>query len=100
MFPPAGGCFPGVQCGQSDASAASTAAKGPTADLSEQPAAASLLPDAAGHLSRTLSPQCAPFSPIPYAGDNPTKNDTCHLEGNYPLQETGRSRPLLLQTLY
>lgn len=58
-----------MQCGQSDASAASTAAAGPTAEPGEQPAAASLLPDAVGHLSRSLSPQCAPFSPIPHAGN-------------------------------
>jgi len=73
-----------VQCGQSDACAASTAAEGPTAEPGEQPAAASLLPDAAGHLSRTLSPQCAPFSPIPHAGNNltnPTEDEYVLLEG-------------------
>jgi len=76
-----------VQRGQSDASAASTAAKGPTADPGEQPAAASLLPDAAGHLSRTFSPQCAPFSPIPHAGKHPTK-----IEYKSPERKLSRSK--------
>ena len=59
-----------MQRGQSDACAAATAAEGPPADPGEQPAAASLLPHAAGHLGSTLSPQCAPFSPIPHAGNS------------------------------
>ena len=64
----AGGCFPGVQCGQSHPPLATPAAICPAAHFSQQPATTSTQPDAAGHISSTLCPGHAPFCPLPDGG--------------------------------